>query len=198
MDIIRLIVIKEPECSQCKCLPISAWVVVVTQCRVHCTPFDAKTKLRKSRKNKIVLAKWWNYLILIILCEEINNHYQTTELGNWGWWIIDAVYVRRASKTKSLKIKQLGNSLTWHVPIFYNGILRWRIINWTFRSQTVKSHHPKVSTGLHLVPQVDIFIECHLDGVSGVGRWIGRTCIDIKCKVEVTECLWNDISSSNR
>ena len=102
------------------------------------------------------------------------------------------------ARLKFSKFKQLGNSLIWHVPILYNGILRWRIINWTFRNQTVKSHHPKVSTGLHLVPQVDIFIQCHLDGVSRVGRWIGRTCVDIKCKVEVTESLWNDISLSNR
>ena len=26
-----------------------------------------------------------------------------------------------------------------------------------------------------------------------MGLWIGRTCVDIKGKVEVTESLWNDI-----
>ena len=71
---------------------------------------------------------------------------------------------KELARLKFSKFKHLGNSLIWHLPILYDGILRWRIINWTFRSQTVKSHHPKVSTGLHLVPQVDIFIECHFDG----------------------------------
>ena len=58
---------EEPECSQCKCLPISAGVVVVTQCRVHCTPFDTKTKLFWQNDEIILFRSYYAKKLTIII-----------------------------------------------------------------------------------------------------------------------------------